>query len=119
MNKYHSRFPQLFQFFGGYFYQGWASDYRWDGTAPDFRAVVRHFKAVNPPATVVGVGNEMEDLLALGLADMELKEALTDLGNNYYPTAGGSGSDYHQWLEELLGILRESPVKSKVLREVR
>ncbi len=117
MNNYRFKFAELYQFFGGYFYQGWAADYRWEGVSPNFVAVVRHFKAVNPPMTVSRVRNELEDLLALELGEEELTAALNELGNNYYPLAHESSN--RRWLEQILEILRESPTKSRVLRELQ
>lgn len=118
MNNFRFKFAGLYQFFGGYFYQGWASDYRWErGDSPNFAAVVRHFKAVNPPTTVMRVTNELEDLLALELGDEELIAALSELGNNYRLLAEQSNNCH--WLRQILEILRESPTKSRVLRELQ
>ena len=117
MNDYRFKFAELYQFFGGYFYQGWATDYRWEGVSPNFAAVVRHFKAVNPPATIGRVKNQLEDLLALELGEKELTAALNELGNNYYPLAEQLSN--RRWLEQILEILRESPTKSRVLRELQ
>lgn len=117
MNDYRFKFAGLYQFFGGYFYQGWAADYRWENVSPNFSAVVRHFKAVNPPLTVSRVGNELEDLLALELGEEELAAALNELGNNY--RSPGKQSSSRRWLEQILEILRESPTKSRVLRELQ
>jgi len=117
VNDYRFKFAELYQFFGGYFYQGWAADYRWEGVGPNFAAVVRHFKAVNPPITVSHVRNQLEDLLALELGEEELTAALNKLGNNYRPLAEQSSN--RRWLEQILEILRESPTKSRVLRELQ
>lgn len=117
MNDYRFKFAELHQFFAGYFYQGWAADYRWENASPNYAAVVRHFKAVNPPLTVSRVRNELEDLLALELAEAELKAALIKLGNNYRPPAEQSSN--RRWLEQILEILSESPTKSRVLRELQ
>jgi CdiI immunity protein len=117
VSNYRSKFPELYQFFGGYFYQGWTTDYRWEGVKPNFSAVIRHFKAVNPPSTVGLVRNELEDLLLQGLENGEMSAALSELGNNFYPSA--EDLSYRQWLEKILEILAESPTKSRVLRELR
>lgn len=118
MNNYRFKFAELYQFFGGYFYQGWAADYRWErGDGPNFAAVVRHFKAVNPPTTVTRVANELEDLLALELGEEQLTAALSELGNNYRPLVEQSNNC--DWLGQILEILRESPTKSRVLRELQ
>lgn len=117
MNEYRFKFADLYQFFGGYFYQGWANDYQWENAVPNFAAVVRHFKAVNPPVTVGRVKNQLEDLLALELSEEDLARALNELGNNYCPPA--SESNNRRWLDEILEILRESPTTSCVLRELQ
>lgn len=117
MNGYRNKFADLYQFFGGYFYQGWASDYNWETARPNFAAVVRHFKAVNPPATVTRVKNELEDLLSIDLGETELSEILGELGSNFYPLAENLSS--REWLENILAVLRESPTTAKVLRELK
>jgi hypothetical protein len=116
VSRYRFKFPELYQFFGGYFYQGWSADYRWESGKPDFPAVVRHFKAVNPPATVNRVRIEMEELLSLALDEIELNSALTQLGNHFYPPA--ENLKCSEWLKKLLEILDESPTRSRVLREL-
>lgn len=117
MNDYRFKFTELYQFFGGYFYQGWAADYRWEKGGANFAAVVRHFKAINPPVTVGRVKNELEDLLALEFDEEKLTAVLNELGNNYYPLPNESNN--RQWLEQILEILHESPTKSRVLRELQ
>ena len=117
MNDYRYKFAELFQFFGGYFYQGWANDYNWETAKPDFSAVVRHFKAVNPPPTVTRVKNELEDLLSLDLEEEQLTEVLTELGSNFHAPAENLTS--RQWLENILSVLRESPTTARVLRELK
>ena len=117
MNNYRFKFPELYQFFGGYFYQGWAADYRWENAKPNSAAVVRHFKAVNPPAIVSRVGIELEELLRLALDEAALNAALTELGSNFHPPS--ENLDGSAWLRKILEILDESPTKSRVLRELR
>lgn len=117
MNSFRFKFPELYQFFGGYFYQGWSADYRWENAKPNFSAVVRHFKAVNPPATVSRVRIELEGLLMLSLDDRELSAALGELGSNFYPPAENLTAS--EWIGKILEILDESPTKSRVLRELR
>ncbi len=117
MNDYRYKFAELFQFFGGYFYQGWANDYNWETAKPDFASVVRHFKAVNPPVTVTKVRNELEDLLSLNLDEEKLTGVLTELGSNFYAPA--ENLTHRQWLENILNILGESPTTARVLRELK
>lgn len=117
MNGYRNKFAELYQFFGGYFYQGWASDYSWEAARPNFAAVVRHFKAVNPPSTVTRVKNELEDLLSTNLGETELSGVLSELGSNFYPPAENLTSK--EWLENILTVLRESQTTARVLRELK
>lgn len=117
MSNFRFRFPELYQFFGGYFYQGWSADYRWENARPDFSAVVRHYKAVNPPATVNRVRIEMAELVSLALGENELKAALAELGSNFY--ASSENLSHTEWLKKILELLDESPTKSRVLRELR
>lgn len=117
MENYRFKYPELYQFFGGYFYQGWSADYRWDAGRPEFAAVVRHFKAVNPPPAVARVRAELAELLAAAPDEAELAAALAALGSGFHPaaenlTAGG-------WLARILEILDESPTLARVLRELR
>lgn len=116
VSNFQFKFPELYQFFGGYFYQGWSADYRWEGAKPNFSAVVRHFKAVNPPHTVAKVRNELEDLLASNIDEEILADALKELGSNFYPAA--ESLTHQVWLENILEILKESPTKAKILREL-
>ena len=117
MSDYRFKYPELYQFFGGYFYQGWAADYRWDGTAPNSAAVVRHFKAVNPPASVNRVRLELENLLAENLTDEALQTALGDLGSSFHAPA--ENLTPRRWLAQILRILDESPTEARILRELR
>ena len=114
MSNYRFKFPELHQFFGGYFYQGWTTDYRWEGAEPNFLAVVRHFKAINPPSTVGRVRLELGELLASSFNESELSAILNELGSNFYSTDEFTSS---HWLEKILDILDESPTKARVLRE--
>lgn len=116
MNDLQFKFPELYQFFGGYFYQGWIADYRWENETPNFAAVVRHFKAINPIPTVMRVRNELEDLLRCGLNEENLAQALQNLGSNFYPSA--ENLTHQQWLDKILEILNESNSKSRILREL-
>ncbi|MBS1795816.1 MAG: hypothetical protein JSS81_18320 [Acidobacteria bacterium] len=116
MSEQQFKFPALYQFFAGYFYQGWAAGYRWDGAAPEFSAVVRHFRAVNPPAAVEEVRRELAALRAAALTESALDEILAALGSGFYPPAAGLTS--REWLDRIVEILDESPTKARVLREL-
>lgn len=112
-----ARYPELYQFFAGYFYQGWISDYKWDLSEPSSKAVVRHFRAVNPPSVVEAVRNQLDDLIAASddYSDEDLHNALFDLGSGFDPAYEGlSEAD---WLKEIADVLSESAASSVVLRE--
>ncbi len=117
MNEHRYKLAALFQFFGGYFYQGWENDYKWENGQPNYAAVVSHFKAVNPPPTVIKVKNELEDLSNLELKEKDLSDLLAELGSNFYAPAEKLTNK--EWLENILLILRESAANAKVLRELK
>lgn len=110
-------FPELYQFFGGYFYPGWPADYRWAGEAPNFVAVVRHFRAVNPPATVVRLRGELADLASKGFAEPELARTIAELGSGF--DAAAAGLLFSEWLEKIIETIDESPTTARVLPEIR
>lgn len=111
-----SKYPELFQFFAGYFYQGWISDYRWDASEPSFKAVVRHFRAVNPPVVVEAVRNQLDQLISSGEDSKDgLEKVLFELGNGFNP--GFEGLSESDWLKEIAEVLSESAATSVVLRE--
>lgn len=113
---YRSQYPELYQFFAGYFYQGWASDYRWDGSEPSFRAVVRHFRAVNPPIVVEAARGQLDQLISIHAGDVErLGKALFDLGNGYDPSS--EGLSISDWTEKVAEVMSESAASSMILRE--
>lgn len=111
-----SQYPELYQFFAGYFYQGWVSDYRWEGSEPAFDSVVRHFRAVNPPAVVEAVRTQLDQLI-LRSEDKndEIAETLSELGNGFTPDYEGLSES--EWLKQIAEILSESAATSMVLRE--
>ena len=112
---YKARFPELYQFFAGYFYQGWASDYRWDASEPSFEAVVRHFRAVNPPPVVDAVRNQLDEFVTGVTDDEDIRIALFELGCGYDP--GYEGLSGSGWLGQIAELLSESAAISTVLRE--
>lgn len=114
--SYRAQYPELYQFFAGYFYQGWVADYRWDLSEPSFEAVVRHFRAVNPPVVVEAVRRQMEQLISSQANDPDdLTYALFELGNGFNPRFEGLTES--EWLTRIAEILSESAATSIVLRE--
>lgn len=112
-SSYRARYPELYQFFAGYFYQGWVSDYRWDLSEPSFKAVVRHFRAVNPPSVVEAVRVQLDDLISSEMDDPA--NALFELGSGFNP--GFEGLSESEWLAQIAEVLSESAASSMVLRE--
>jgi hypothetical protein len=114
--SYKGEYPELYQFFAGYFYQGWVSDYRWDVSEPSFAAVVRHFRAVNPPLVVEAVRNQLDQFISSdGYNNDDLTKALFELGSGFNP--GFEGLSESAWLKQIAEILSESAATSVVLRE--
>jgi hypothetical protein len=108
-DKYEKLYPELKQFFGGYFHQDWTYIYNWHGKLPSFQVVVRDFKTNNSPAIVAQVTQELEQFIADHLTledDWDLGEIVThELLSCIY--APGLGLTYRQWLREILAILKE------------
>lgn len=115
MTDYARRFPKL-SYLLGYFHQDWRHVYDWEGAEPDFRAVVRHFKAKNPPASVGQAAEELEQFLALPLDEDETRAALRDMDSAYH--APGDGLGFRQWLGEVSSILKEPQDRARAMRLV-
>lgn len=116
MSEYRQKFDELYQFFAGYFHQDWSRVYDWQDEPPNFTLVISHFKVTNPKPTILKVRNQLEDFLQYDLNDIELKQALNDLGCNYYPK--DTNEDYRNWLNDILTVLGDPNDEGKVLREI-
>lgn len=117
MSEYRRRFDELYQFFAGYFHQDWSRVYDWKNEPPNFASVVRHFKATNPKPIILKVRNQIEDLLQYELNENELKQALSELGSNYYPNS--EKQTFRLWLQEVLILLDDPTEKGMILREIK
>jgi hypothetical protein len=74
------RFPDLYEFFAGYFHQDW------DLEAEDDAGVVRFFKSVAPSERVLEVRRQLEAFLSLGLPEEETQRAVWgSFGCDYDP----------------------------------
>ena len=107
-DKYERLYPELRQFFGGYFHQDWNYTYNWQGEPPSFQVVVRDFKTNNSQADVTQVIQELEQFMAAHLTedDWDLGEIVTnELCSCIH--APGLGLTYQQWLKDILTILKE------------
>lgn len=115
-NDSRRRYPELYQFFAGYFYQGWAEDYRWDTTEPSFKPVVRHFRAVNPQSLVHTVRDQLTHLaLSSNSSEDTIAKTLAELGSAFDP--GSEGLTNIEWIENIVNVLSESASTAVVLRE--
>lgn len=109
--RYEQRFPELKYLFAAYFHEDWLHEYDWAGSDPSYKAIVHHFKAKNPRATVEQAGRELNEFLKIQMPDKELEEVVAyDLGCAYYPP--GSGQTYREWLEAVLAVLHEPTASS-------
>ncbi|WP_144053785.1 contact-dependent growth inhibition system immunity protein [Baaleninema simplex] len=107
MTRYRNIYPELKQFFSGYFHQDWTVLHDWKGKRPSFEVIVHEFKTENPQSLINLTVNELESFLDLNLTEADLDMALTrELGSCVY--APGMGLTYRQWLEAILAILKES-----------
>ena len=66
------RFPELYEFFAGYFHEDWSLD------AADDMGIVRLFKADAPPEQVLRTRHQLEILLGLPLSEEETSTAIWD-----------------------------------------
>ena len=88
-----------------YFERNWEREYDWHGAAPDYRAVVRHFKAAHPPATVERAARAIDHLLAQPLSERLLAEILEKEFCVVRPTQ--QGLTCRQWLQSVRAVLAE------------
>jgi hypothetical protein len=70
VDELRERFPELYQFFGGYFHEDWDLD------AEDDAGVVRFFKSLAPSERVLEVRRQLEAFLSLGLPEEETQKAV-------------------------------------------
>ncbi len=106
------RFPAFGNLIGSYLHQDWKDDYYWDNNNFHYASVVRYFKTHNPTLWIEQTVHELKELLALGLDEERLEDAL------YNHFALGTMPSYwnmtfKQWLEEVLKILEEPMEKTK------
>lgn len=112
----NQQFPKLRNLLGGYFHQDWKNDYDWQGNQPNFEEVVQFYKTVNPKNTVSQATDELRKFLALPLDELDLHNALKDVGVFYNPKA--RKMTYKQWLESILTILEKVSSGTSYLKEV-
>lgn len=93
------RYPELFQFFAGYFHEDWPVD---AATADD---VVETFMGTHARDECLKLAQLIDAFAATTPDDQALEHALfTDLGCYYVPAA--DGRSVRDWLQHLSGRLR-------------
>ncbi|MGH2389188.1 MAG: contact-dependent growth inhibition system immunity protein [Chloroflexota bacterium] len=93
---YAKKFPEVANFFGGYFHQDWID---LQGSS-DWRPVVRAYCQTVPLEERSRVTRELSDFLRLDLDEHEVDTVLGyQFGCAYYAPAGGI--TYWEWLEQL------------------
>ena len=99
---YCERFPDLFQFFAGYFNQDWDLD------APDDDGVIEGFLREEPREFVDAVRREIRAFIGLRLPEDVLQQAVwRDLGCSYDPAADGVSMT--QWIRSVSERLGRDP----------
>jgi CdiI immunity protein len=109
------RFPNLKQFFGGYFHEDRVEDTvaSWEAFAgtvePEnqiYRRAVSTFITREPAEFVSGTADELSALLDMPLADADLRILVqSELHANYH---FDDVNDWRPWLQSILGMLKVS-----------
>lgn len=101
------QFPNLDQFFGGYFHQDW------DLENIDAEAVLNRFLLEAKPNSGEQVCQELEKLLAINFEEKELSNILVyDLGCCYNPEFQKmSNREWLSWLQSYLKKMLQVPVE--------
>jgi hypothetical protein len=86
-----------------YFHQNWAAPYERAGTTPSYQQVVMDFRAAEAPQKVARVVAELDEVVARGLSESELRALSRRLGSQFYPP--GVGKTYQAWFEEIRDLL--------------
>lgn len=113
ISEYERRFPTLTDLMG-YFNLSWKHLFDWGAAEPTFESVVRHYNATHSTIEIEQVRRELEQLLSLSLGEEDLRAATEQMNAAYYPPS--TGKTYHQWLNEVLTILKEPQHKARAMR---
>jgi hypothetical protein len=89
------RYPELHQFFGGYYHQDWRMDHS------TTEAVLHSFIGDSAPHERAMISAQLREVLAL--SDAQLADAVFDLGAYYDPTP--DGQTMREWLQAALNAL--------------
>jgi len=106
VSQYGRKYPELCDFFGGYFHQDWMLLYDWKEGEADWTVVVDHFREDNPKNIVIKTAKELELLLAENLTDKQFENIISEEFHSsiYAPALGFEA--YLQWGESILTILK-------------
>ena len=106
MQNYKSKFPNLFQFFGGYFHNIWPELYPSKKDEAPYLAVLSSYLKQEADKYIAIVAGELMELINLEIEESTLRRIVTkDLGANIYPP--GIGMTYQEWLIDVHRILTE------------
>ena len=97
-------YPQLGQFFSGYFPQHWESLYKWDNQEPDYRQIIDLFIQEASDSILQQTIKELEHLISQNYNEDELHKLLSfTLGLSIFVSA--LSMTYRAWLEALHEVL--------------
>jgi hypothetical protein len=104
------KFPNLYQFFGGYFHEDW------DLEAKDAEAVIHNYLNDEKPRIVKQVIDEISQLLEMNLDRSQLSDILADdLRCSYDPTFYGiSDIEWLRWVQATLKHGIETTMSVKI-----
>jgi hypothetical protein len=106
---YKEKFPTLRNMMATNFGGHWVEYYDWEGEEPHFKQVVHLYQEEEVSQTVSKAILELQQFISVtqDMAEEDLKKVINyDLGANINAT--GFGLSYHQWLKEVLNILKET-----------
>ena len=90
-------YPNLYEFFAGYFHQDWPEE------SPTTTGVVERYLGEFPKNEVDEASKELRKLLANTLAEDALASIVNQLGSYYNPQA--DGLTYREWLLQVCTLL--------------
>ena len=100
-----SNYPELSDFFPGYFHQDWTDGYLWDSAEPSYKAIVELYIEEALKSEILAAIKELEHLLSQGYDDEKLHEVTQSLHLYLYPP--GLNMTHKEWLGSVLEILKK------------
>lgn len=114
---YSKLFPELDQFFSGYFHQDWKDDYDWGSQEHLFEQVVRHYKTEDSQAGISKTVEELTLFLELNLTDEKIHRIVEEEFSSWY-TPRSRGMNKRQFLEKVLEVLKEPIETAQTLKRI-